>query len=81
VAHDRLAGDELQRVHRVRAHGALTSFLNGLSVSLFALIPGVGRGWTGFVVSISGLLFVLASLLAIRRARHESRSRRRTSWS
>jgi hypothetical protein len=67
IEHERLTAEEADQVHRVRASAALTSFTNALVISLFALIPGVGVGWTAFVVSLTGLLFILAALLSLRR--------------
>ena len=69
VEHDRLTAEDADQVHRVRASAALTSFTNAFVVSLFALVPGVGLGWTAFIVGVSGLLFVLGSLLSLLRLR------------
>ena len=69
VSHDRLIAEDTEYVHRVRASAALTSFTNALSISLFALVPGVGLGDTAVVVGAVGLLFVVASLLSLIRVR------------
>jgi hypothetical protein len=65
------------QVQRIRANGALVSFTNALTVSLFALIPGDQVGMTALVVSLLGLLFVAGSLLSLIRLRmvHSSRVR------
>ena len=70
VSGERLAKAEAaSQMMRIRAHGALTGFINALVGSLFALIPDGGIGTTSTVVSIVGLLFVLASLLSLVRVR------------
>jgi hypothetical protein len=70
VSGERLAKAEASsQMMRIRAHGALTGFINALVVSLFALIPDGGIGTTSTVVAILGLLFVLASLLSLVRVR------------
>jgi hypothetical protein len=69
VAHERLMGEDAAQAHRVRASAALTAFTNALAVSLFTLVPGLGVGWTALVVSILGLMFVVASLMSLLRIR------------
>ena len=57
-------------LHRIRAYAALISFINSLTVSLFALIPGQQIGTTSVVVACLGLVFVLGALLSLVRLRH-----------
>jgi hypothetical protein len=68
VEHDRLTARDGDQVHRVRARSALTAFVNALVISLFALVPddslGVAATWAGSL----GILFVLGSVLSVRRA-------------
>jgi hypothetical protein len=69
VAPERLVGEHAGQAHRVRASTALTAFTNSLTVSLFALIPGVGAGGTAAAVATVGLLFVAGSLVSLLRVR------------
>lgn len=67
VAHDRLGKPAASQVHRVRAAAALTAFSNALVVSLFALDPGIELSTTATIVAVTGILFIVASLLSLLR--------------
>jgi hypothetical protein len=74
VEHERLTARDADQIHRVRARSALSAFVNALVISLFALVPddslGVATTWAGSL----GILFVLGSVLSVRRARHAGTS-------
>ena len=70
VAGDRLAREEsASQVQRIRANAALIAFINTLTVSLFALLPGEMIGTASLIVALLGLAFMLASLLSLVRLR------------
>lgn len=69
VAQRQLTSGDANIAHQVRAAAALTSFVNALAVALFGLVPGIGLRWPAFVVGVTGLSFVVASLLSLLRVR------------
>jgi hypothetical protein len=75
IEHDRLTAKDADQVQRVRTRAALTAFTNALTVSLFALIPGHGLSISAISVGAAGILFVLASVLSVRRMARSHRTR------
>jgi hypothetical protein len=74
VEHERLTARGADQVHRVRARSALSAFVNALVVSLFALVPGDGFGIAATWAGASCVLFVLGSVLSVRRAQRSEPS-------
>jgi hypothetical protein len=79
VSQNRLAEEGGRQSHRIRASAALTVFTNALTVSLFALIPGVHLGWPALITGVLGEFFVGASLLSLYRLREEQPGQARES--
>jgi hypothetical protein len=52
-------------IQQVRAAAALLAFVNALSVSLFALAPGMGPRWPAATLGVIGLLFTAAATRSI----------------
>ena len=69
VSGDRLTATAERQVNRIRAQAALTTFLNSLVVSLFALVSAKWLGRAALVTAIIGLAFVAGSLLSLLRLR------------
>lgn len=65
VAHERVLGEGARDVHAVTASATMTAFTNALTVSLFALVPGLNVGGVATAVSIVGLVFVLSAILRL----------------
>lgn len=79
VSQNRLAEEGGRQSHRIRASAALTVFTNALTVSLFALIPGIHLGWPALITGVLGEFFVGASLLSLFRLRQAQPGQARES--
>src|ERR1700749_3497718 len=80
VSQGRLAEEGGSQSHRIRASAALTVFTNALTVSFFALIPGIHLGWPALITAVLGEVFVLASLLSLWRLRQEQPGQSRETF-
>src|SRR6201995_5272214 len=80
VSQGRLAEEGGRQSHRIRASAALTVFTNALTVSLFALIPGIHLGWPALITGVLGEVFVGASLLSLYRLRNDQPGQYRESF-
>jgi hypothetical protein len=80
VSQGRLAEQGGAQSHRIRASAALTVFTNALTVSMFALIPGLHLGWPALVAAVLGEVFVFASLLSLWRLPEEQPGQYRESF-
>ena len=67
VAGERLTLSPKDQIHRIRAHAALTTFLNSLVVSMVALIPASPLGDAVLISTVAGLLSVIGSTLSLLR--------------
>ncbi|MDA0179957.1 hypothetical protein OJ997_06600 [Solirubrobacter phytolaccae] len=80
VAPERLVDSGTPQSHRVRASTALTVFINALTVSLFALIPGIGAGGAAAIVAVMGLLFIVGSITSLLRVPRGQRGLREVGF-
>src|ERR1700753_2028566 len=80
VSQGRLSEQGGSQSHRIRASAALTVFTNALTISLFALIPGIHLGWPALITAGLGEVFVVASLLSLYRVRREQPGQYRESF-
>src|SRR6201992_2043455 len=80
VSQGRLSEEGGMQSHRIRASAALTVFTNALTISLFALIPGIHLGWPALITAGLGEVFVVASLLSLYRVRREQPGQYRESF-
>ncbi len=79
VSQGRLSEQGGSQSHRIRASAALTVFTNALTVSMFALIPGLHLGWPALIAAVLGEIFVFASLLSLWRLRESQPGQYRES--